>query len=62
MARSGLTIGARVRLRSGGPPSLVVDLHDEDHVTIAWRCADGQSIRELKLPAICLTKIHSLKR
>jgi len=45
-------IGDIVRLNSGGPPSLILDLED-DRVTIGWRSETG-SIEEATFPEICV--------
>lgn len=46
-----LAIGDRVRLNSGGPAGLVVDLLTEDRVLVAWR-----SGLELRLYRVCLRR------
>ncbi|HLI65137.1 MAG TPA: hypothetical protein VKU90_02130 [Caulobacteraceae bacterium] len=49
-----LDVGARVRLRSGGPPALVVDVVGEN-VTIAW--VVGTDAEEASFNAKCLDQI-----
>jgi uncharacterized protein YodC (DUF2158 family) len=49
-----LRLGDRVRLNSGGPESLVVDVGEQ--VTIAWQ--DGSATREYRLPRACLHRVR----
>jgi uncharacterized protein YodC (DUF2158 family) len=51
-----LRIGDAVRLNSGGPRSLVVDLSD-DQITIAWRDATGAAC-EHTFPRACVHRIR----
>ena len=50
-------IGNIVRLNSGGPPCLIVDI-DGDNVTIAWHRLDGSS-EEMTLPDLCVHRVRS---
>jgi uncharacterized protein YodC (DUF2158 family) len=49
-----LVIGNRVRLNSGGPIMLVVDIND-DAVIVAWRDSGGS--REHNFPALCVHRV-----
>jgi uncharacterized protein YodC (DUF2158 family) len=51
-----LSIGNVVRLNSGGPRTLVVDLPDEKSLTISWRDPEG-SVQEASLPRDCFHRI-----
>lgn len=50
-------LGDLVRLNSGGPPMMVVDL-DGKNVTAAWR--SGQKIEERTFPEVCVHRISDL--
>jgi hypothetical protein len=50
---SRLSIGDRVRLNSGGPLSLIVDI-DGDTVTVSW--TDCGRVWESRAPASCYQK------
>jgi uncharacterized protein YodC (DUF2158 family) len=50
-------IGTRVRLASGGPDMLVVDMHPADAaVTCAW--LNGRQVGEYRFPSLCLDIIR----
>lgn len=51
-----LRLGDVVRLNSGGPPCLVVDLDGRGNVVVAWRAPDGE-MQEHKAPNVCFTII-----
>jgi hypothetical protein len=51
-----LAIGARVRVNSGGPPMLVVEIDGAD-VTVAYRNDAGRA-REYTIPAVCVHRIR----
>ena len=50
----GFQIGNYVRLNSGGPVMMVVDVMHED-VVVAWRTEDG--ISERTFPAPCVHRV-----
>ena len=53
MSRFCYPIGTRVRLASGGPEMLVVEMHPADgDVTCAWR--NGARQDEHRFPSLCL--------
>jgi len=51
--RSKLQVGSRVRLSSGGPVVTVVDVREDERVTISWRGGSGL-VYETDLPEVCL--------
>jgi hypothetical protein len=52
-----LRFGDIVRLNSGGPPSLIVDLPNDDHLTISWRDQESGAIGEATFPRECLHRV-----
>lgn len=51
-------VGSVVRLNSGGPRMLVVDI-DGDSLTTAWRGSDG-GITEATLPRLCVHRCREI--
>ncbi|WP_417515808.1 hypothetical protein [Minwuia sp.] len=54
-SENDLGLGAVVKLNSGGPNMMVVDLEGDD-VTVAWR--DWGAARETTLPSVCVHRVH----
>jgi uncharacterized protein YodC (DUF2158 family) len=52
-----LRLGDVVRLNSGGPASLVVDLSLGDKVTISW-CDTSRKAREIEIPRACVHRVQ----
>ena len=54
-----LRIGDIVRLNSGSPRWLIVDLDGQGNVTVSWRADDGE-IQEHTLPELCVHRTSLL--
>lgn len=54
-----LRLGDIVRLNSGGPACLVVDLAASHQITVSYRVQNGR-IAELTVPAACINRVRDL--
>jgi len=56
-----LRMSERVRLNSGGPVGLIVDLKPDDHVVVAWPPQDDGVAVEDTLPSACVRRVEVVR-
>ena len=56
-----LKIGDFVRLNSGGPKTMIVDLDGSGHAVVSWFNEAGE-LEEASFPVVCLHRVSPLAR
>lgn len=54
--RQKLQIGSQVRLNSGGPVAVIVDIDERENVSVSWRDSSGE-VHEANLPGACFKRV-----